>query len=297
MARGDGGMRKKLMLEAPAKVNLFLAVGGRRPDGYHEVLTLLQAVELCDLIVVELSSSTRIELEVEGDVPRDEGNLCLRAARVFQERIGRGLGARIGLRKRIPVGAGLGGGSSDAAAVLLGLNLLLGEPLKREELEGAAAELGSDVPFFLRGGTAVAEGRGERVRGLSPAEEIWVLLLNPGFALSTADVYREFDRLNPSPLPPGILPRGLVRGLEKGDLEEVGDHIRNDLIEAALRLAPGLGSLLEKLGREGPGGMSGSGPTLFLLSRDEEALVRTGIKMAFPWSSVARFREKGVAPL
>ena len=291
-------MGKKLMLEAPAKVNLFLAVGGKRPDGYHEVLTLIQAVELCDLIMVELSSSTKIELEVEGDIPRDEGNLCLRAARVFQERIGRELGARIGLRKRIPVGAGLGGGSSDAAAVLLGLNLLLGEPLEREALEGAAAELGSDVPFFLQGGTAVAEGRGERVRRLPPAEEIWVLLLNPGFALSTADVYREFDRLNPSPPPPpGVLPQGLVRGLERGDLEEVGAHIRNDLVEAVLRLAPGLGSLLERLVREGPGGMSGSGPTLFLLSRDEEALVRTGIKMAFPWSSVARFREKGVAAL
>ncbi|MEJ5186750.1 MAG: 4-(cytidine 5'-diphospho)-2-C-methyl-D-erythritol kinase [Candidatus Geothermincolales bacterium] len=289
-------MERRIALEAPAKINIFLKVGERRPDGYHSILTLFQAVDLCDLVEVELSSSG-VEIVAEGHVPQGEENLCVRAARAFERLYGGEVGARIRLHKRIPVGAGLGGGSSDAAAVLVGLNLLLGEPLNREDLERAAAEIGSDVPFFLSGGTAEARGRGELLQRLPSARGLLTLLLNPGFSLSTAEVYREFDRLNPSPGPLGDIPEGLKRGLETGDAGLVGKHIRNDLVEAALELAPVLRPALERLGREGPCGMSGSGPTLFLLSGDEEALVRAGIRLAFPWSSVVGFRDSGVAPL
>ncbi len=289
-------MGKKVQIEAPAKVNLFLKVGRRRPDGYHEVLTLLQTVELCDLVEVELSRGG-IRLEVEGDLPCGEDNLCLRAARVFELRTGIKVEALIRLHKRIPVGAGLGGGSADAAAVLLGLNLLLGEPMGEDELQRAGMELGSDVPFFFLGGTALAEGRGELVRRVPAARRFRVLLLNPGFSLSTAEVYREYDKLCPSPPPLGEIPGGLMRGLQRGIAEEVGMYLQNDLINAAFRLAPQLEPILKRLTREGPGGMSGSGPTLFLISMEEEALLRVGIRMALPWCMVAEFRDRGVAPV
>lgn len=180
--------------EAPAKVNRELRLGGRRPDGYQEIRSRVVSISLADSVTVERGAGF-LELACEGlAVPTDDSNLVVRAARVLAERLGRPPDARIRLEKRIPVGAGLGGGSSDAARTLGLLVRLWESPLAPEELATIAALLGSDVPFFLTGGEADVEGRGERVTPLpdSPPEDL--LLLVPPFAISTADAYAAHRR-------------------------------------------------------------------------------------------------------
>ena len=182
--------------EAPAKINRELRLGGLRPDGYHEIRSRLVSIDLADRMTVETGAGF-LELVGEGiPVPGDESNLVVRAARALAERMGRAPDARIFLEKRIPVGAGLGGGSSDAARALFLLSRLWESALGEEELVSLAALLGSDVPFFLTGGEADVEGRGERVTPLpdSPPEEL--LLLVPPFAIATADVYAAHRRLS-----------------------------------------------------------------------------------------------------
>ncbi len=182
--------------EAPAKINRELRVGARRPDGYHEIRSRLVSIDLTDRVTVERGRGF-LDLVCEGiPVPGDESNLVVHAARALAERMGRAPDARILLEKRIPVGAGLGGGSSDAARTLFLLSRLWDCAITEEELASLAALLGSDVPFFLTGGEADVEGRGERVTPLpdSPPEDL--LLLVPPFAISTADVYAAHRRLS-----------------------------------------------------------------------------------------------------
>src|SRR2546423_2242937 len=177
------GRARRLVLNAAAKVNLILEVLGKRDDGYHGLVTVMQAVALCDRITLE--DADVLELASSPGVPADGRNLALRAATALREAAGVTRGARITLDKRIPVAAGLGGGSSDAAAVLLGLNRLwnLRWPLAR--LAEVAVTLGMDVPFFLRGGVALGTGRGERVAPLA-GMPLALVLVNPGKPLSTA---------------------------------------------------------------------------------------------------------------
>ncbi len=173
-----------LVVEAPAKLNLFLEVLGRREDGYHEIDTVMQTVSLADRLTLE--PSDRIELEVTGDAPADSTNLAWRAADAL------GAPLKILLEKRIPAGAGLGGGSSDAAAVLWAGNRLLDLGLTHGELSRRAAALGADVPFFLRGGLARCRGIGERVEPVSPAPQKRFLIVAPERRCSTAAVYGAF---------------------------------------------------------------------------------------------------------
>lgn len=180
--------------EAPAKINRELKLGGRRPDGYQEIRSRVVSIDLADRVTVERGAGF-LELVREGlAVPDDDSNLVVRAARALAERLGCAPDARIRLEKRIPVGAGLGGGSSDAARTLALLVRLWESPLAHAELASIAALLGSDVPFFLTGGEADVEGRGERVTPLpdSPAEEL--LLFVPPFAISTTDAYAAHRR-------------------------------------------------------------------------------------------------------
>ena len=185
--------------EAPAKINRELRLGGRRPDGYQEIRSRVVSIDLADSITVERGAGF-LDLVCEGlAVPVDDSNLAVEAARALAERLGRAPDARIRLEKRIPVGAGLGGGSSDAARTLALLARLWESPLAPTELASIAALLGSDVPFFLTGGEADVEGRGERVNPLpdSPPEDL--LLFVPPFAISTADVYAAHRRRAPDP--------------------------------------------------------------------------------------------------
>ncbi|HSB70397.1 MAG TPA: 4-(cytidine 5'-diphospho)-2-C-methyl-D-erythritol kinase [Candidatus Methylomirabilis sp.] len=180
-----------LQIRSPAKINLFLEVVDRRPDGYHEIETVMQLVDLCD--EVHLHRMRRgIQVSVAGaDLPIGRENLAYQAAALLQERTGLREGVHIHLEKHIPVAGGLGGGSSNAAAVLAGLTRLYGLGETRETLQKLAAQLGSDIPFFLTDGLALATGRGERLATLRPWPPFWVVLANPGVAISTAWAYRE----------------------------------------------------------------------------------------------------------
>jgi 4-diphosphocytidyl-2-C-methyl-D-erythritol kinase len=180
-----------LRIRSPAKINLYLEVVSRRPDGYHEIESVMQLVDLCDVVRLHRTGEG-IRVSVSGaDLPLDEGNLAYRAAAMFLEAAGSHGGVHIHLEKRIPVAGGLGGGSSNAAAVLMGLSRLLDLPPSRDALRELAASLGSDVPFFLTDGLAVATGRGERLRPLKPWPPRWMVLANPGVPISTAWAYAE----------------------------------------------------------------------------------------------------------
>ena len=205
-----------LCLAAYAKINWTLDILGARPDGYHLMDMLMQTVSLCDLLWMEEAEDLTLEavpggadgaprpaagdsLSSEG-VRYDASNLVYRAALLLRERCGVRRGARIRLAKRIPSGAGMGGGSADAAAALKGLNALWGLGLSHAELLSLGLELGADVPFLLTGGLARVGGIGERIQPLAPAPEVWLVLVQPCEGLSTREVFSAFDRLDPSAL-------------------------------------------------------------------------------------------------
>ena len=251
-------MRGGLSLRAYAKVNLYLRVLGRREDGYHELDTVFQSVGLYDEIDIELAPDPGISLEVSSDeAPSGPRNLVWQAAESFRERWASELGVRLRLEKRIPAGAGLGGGSSDAAAVLRGLRRLTGRPSSTSELESVARSLGADVPFFLMGGTARGLGRGDRIEPLPDLEPAQLLIVVPGVAISSAGVFRSLNA-PPGPVasPKRALP--LQRDLSKWVLG-------NDLEDFVLGGFPAVRSVyngLQEIGLK-PVQLSGSGGAIF----------------------------------
>lgn len=258
---------RRLVVSAAAKVNLTLEVLGRRDDGYHELSSVMQAIDLCDRLVLEDADTMELRC-TSADVPGDRRNLALRAAWALREAAGIGRGVRITLGKRIPVAAGLGGGSTDAAAVLLGLNRLWGLRWRRGRLDEVAMTLGMDVPFFLRGGAAHATGRGERLRPVT-STPLALVLVNPRIPLSTAEIY---GRVRPPMYSDGGHARAMIRALETRRPARVAEHLVNGLeaalgpmrtdvtrIKSAAMAAGALGAL-----------MSGSGPTVFAVARSFE---------------------------
>lgn len=257
---------------APAKVNLHLEVLARRSDGYHEIETLMVTVSLHDTLVFKEESSGEISL-VCSDPALSTGpeNLVQRAATLLQQRTGCRRGAFIQLIKRIPLSAGLAGGSTDAAAALAGLDRLWRLGLSRQELVQLAAELGSDVAFFLVSPAAWCTGRGERVSPLHPGRTIWLVLLCPPVGLSTAEVYRNVQ-VPSAPVPGEAIQQAFIHG----QIEELGKRLHNRLQPAAEQLCPLLTQGLRELIRLGPAGaaMSGSGTSLFALCRDSRQALR-----------------------
>ena len=272
-----------ISIAAPAKINLSLEILRRRDDGYHDVATVLQTVDLAD----ELEIAPAAEIVVEGDtegIPLEE-NLVFRAARLLQDHLGEKRGARIVLHKRIPLAAGLGGGSTDAAATLVGLCRLWEYDLRRGELATLAAELGSDVPFFLYGGTALAEGRGERVTPLPPLRHADLVLLAPPIDLpaKTATLYRSLD---PADFTGGEVTRALVAALRKR-LPPTPDELFNGFTRAALERFDGLESYWSRFEEAGADNvhLSGAGPSLFSLARgrdEAESLHRRCLSAGLP---------------
>jgi len=266
----------------PAKVNLYLRVVGRRLDGYHDLVTVMQPLSLADVLNVALAGQD-ISLECDHPaLPPGEENLVWRAARQFQEETGQAPGVRLTLSKRIPVAAGLGGGSSDAASTLLALNELAGKPLEAAGLHRLAARLGADVPFFLRRTPAVGRGTGTQLSDVTLLP-YWYLLLNPGVPLSTRWVYENLD-LAGLPGPPAT---------EAWDPEHPEEWVRNDLGMVALRRFSVLAQCLDALQEAGAWtqGISGSGPTLFGLFHTREAAQRAGLRLRRSfrgWLAVAR---------
>ena len=262
-------------VRVPAKVNLQLAVGGSRPDGFHELATVYQALSLYDDVTAIAGDTLTLSVEGEGAdlVPMDETNLAWRAANELAEQIGIEPRAHLHLRKGIPVSGGLAGGSADAAGALLALDQLWGARLDRDELTVIAARLGSDVPFALHGHTAMGAGRGERLTpALARGRYHWVLALAE-VGLSTPAVYAELDRLRAGSVQ--AEPRvsdGLMSALRSGDPVLLGRELSNDLQRAAVSLRPSLAMTLD-VGEE-YGALaslvSGSGPTCAFLARDED---------------------------
>ena len=185
-------MSERLILKTPAKINLFLKITGKRSDGYHDIFTVMQMVGLWDELIIEHSDTLDIICSNNEGLSGD-GNLIYKAALKIKEYSGVKAGARITLNKVIPVGAGLGGGSSDAAAALSGLNKLWGTGFSVERLAGIGKELGSDVPFFLNGPVAIGHGRGDELVTLNGSADFWFLLVNPGIHISTAWAYNQFS--------------------------------------------------------------------------------------------------------
>jgi len=257
-----------MRLAAPAKVNLFLTVGRRRDDGLHEVESVMQAISLADTVSLSESSSRAVSVSPAGAAPEDDGNLALRAARAFADARGIDRGVQIEIEKRIPVAAGLGGGSADAAAVLVGLNELWDAPVSKKALEKIGAGIGADVPFCVRGGTAAARGAGENLSVLPCPQPVWWVIGISGAALSTAEVYAEFDRLGGGSVDD---PYEVADALARADVSRLAQALRNDLEPAALSLAPQIRSGRDALGAAGPLAviLAGSGPTWLGLARDE----------------------------
>jgi 4-diphosphocytidyl-2-C-methyl-D-erythritol kinase len=241
-----------MRMATPAKINLTLEVLGQRPDGFHELATWMIPVGLYDELAMELSS----EMTYESNLPSlhfDSSNLISRAIERFHEETGRSAAYRIDLRKEIPIGAGLGGGSSDAAAALLLLNQLHQNPLTEEKLVGLAAQLGSDVPFFLRRRAAWCTGRGEKMEVREFTHDRWVVLIKPEFGVSTVAAYSAYKAL------PAEQRRGQTKKTEWGLL-------RNDLEQPVFQkylLLPEIKSWLEQQPETEVALMSGSGSTMF----------------------------------
>jgi 4-diphosphocytidyl-2-C-methyl-D-erythritol kinase len=255
-----------MKIRAPAKINLSLRVVGRREDGYHLLDTLMVPITLYDELAISgtrLRRTGRETLRVTCDhplVPSGEENLAYRAAALLLARKGIRARVRVHIRKRIPVGGGLGGGSSDAAATLLGLNRLFRLGCERRELLTLAASLGADVPFFIYGRPARARGVGEQIRPLAVFPTIWLVVLYPGFPVSTAWVYRQL-RKHTLTKPIG---NTSIR-LSLRDPERIGQLLVNDLEKVAMRRYPEIAVLKERLTGAGAAGglMSGSGSCVF----------------------------------
>jgi 4-diphosphocytidyl-2-C-methyl-D-erythritol kinase len=260
-------------VKVPAKVNLSLGVGTARADGYHPLATVYQAIGLYDQVTVsaadDLSVTVRADPRLSVDeVPTDETNIAVRAAELLAKHHGIDRGVAITIDKGIPVAGGMAGGSADGAASLLACDLLWNLGTAREELLELAAELGSDVPFALVGGTAIGSGRGEVVTPLMTRGEYWWVVLESAVGLSTPAVYREFDLMHEvSPARPPEIPDELISALRRHDVEALGSHLSNDLQQAALRLRPELGRGLEQGRLESAHGaiLSGSGPSCLFL--------------------------------
>lgn len=253
--------------EAPAKVNLFLEVLGKRPDGYHDLETVFHEINLCDRLEVSLRPGGQDELRLDGiDIPGSTGdNLALRAVRLYRNRVESLPPVEIRLHKRVPTGAGLGGGSADAAFVLDALALLTASNLAESELDAMALELGSDVPFLRHGGTAVGRGRGEVLSPLDPSPELWFVLARPDISLSTAMVYDDLALTGP-----GRDVKPFLKQLQHGYGEGNVDCF-NRLERAAFRLAPELSAIRTSLNRRTGRTftLTGSGSVLFAPFRQE----------------------------
>jgi 4-diphosphocytidyl-2-C-methyl-D-erythritol kinase len=256
-------------IDCPAKINLFLEVHSRRPDGFHEIETVLVTIALFDTLHLSVADPGVETVVLGADLPTDDRNLVTKAAKLFLSRVAPDAGVRIRLEKRIPMMAGLGGGSSDAAGVLRGLRDLLKPGLADEDLLPLAAELGSDVPFFLRGGTAVARGRGELIAPAPPIASTWLVVCRPDFGLSTPAVYgrvevpSEGDRRSAEPL--------LDAAASGAPLEP---HLFNRLETAAALVDPEVAELPAAL-PGGPWMLTGSGSAFFTLAADVSAATTT----------------------
>ena len=260
----------KIKFKTPAKINLGLHIHGKREDGFHELETIFQMVSLYDDVELELlSSGIKLECDTPG-VPTDDTNLVCKAALLLRQSYQvEGKGVSIRLKKKIPFGAGLGGGSGNAAGVLMGLNRLWDLNIEREKLLALAAELGSDVPFFLTSPCALGMGRGEKLKALKPCAKFQVLLVFPGFPVATSWVYQNLKlKLTKRENNISIL----RKNLSLSDITSLGSRLYNDLEPVVIQRFPEVQVVKDELRAWGALGvlLSGSGSTVFGIFDDPE---------------------------
>ena len=263
----------KLLVKAPAKINLSLDVLHKRPDGYHEVKMVMTTIDLADRIELAPLPYNAIQIVSHNRfVPDDHRNLAYQAARLLKERFGVRQGVAISIRKTIPVAAGLAGGSSDAAAALRGLNKLWNLGLTLDELAELGAEIGSDVSFCVYGGTAIATGRGEKIEHIPAPPPCWVILAKPTIGVSTAEVYRNL-KLD-TVVHPDV--DAMVNAIKNQDYYGICSNVGNVLEEVTLEMHPEVAHIKEQMKRFGADAvlMSGSGPTVFGLVQYDSRLQR-----------------------
>ena len=292
----------EVRVRVPAKINLALRVGKRRPDGYHELATIFQAVSLYDEVAAT-SSDEGITCEVSGaeahKIGPGEENLAFRAAALLQKEYEVSEGVNLLIDKRIPVAGGMAGGSADAAGALLACARLWGLPASTEDLIELGAQLGADVPFPLMGGCAVGLGKGEALTpALSRGQFHWVLAFSHD-ELSTPEAFRRFDRMTASkdlPATPEI-PGDLMMALASGDIRRAAERLVNDLTPAACSIAPQLHATMNAGRQAGclAALVSGSGPTVAFLAEDESAA--TDLAVALSSAGVAREVRLAVGPV
>lgn len=270
---------KSVTVRVPAKVNLQLSVGPRESDGFHNLVTVFQAISIYDDITVTFApAKSGVSISISGDqrhgVPADESNLAMKAIALMAKEYDLVIDAHVEIKKSIPVAGGMAGGSADAAAAIVAIDYLYSLGMSREEMSEVAAQLGSDVPFMLSGGTAIGTGHGDQLTAaLSRGTYHWVLALS-SVGLSTPAVYGECDRLRSElDIAEPATNEQLMQALLAADPKAVGAHLINDLQAAACSLRPALRLVLDVGQEYGALGalVSGSGPTVAFLVSDEEA--------------------------
>lgn len=284
-----------LTVQAPAKINLGLEILRRRPDGYHDLNTIFAPLTLFDTITLSLRSDTQLALQIDGNdtLSASDDNLCLKAARLLRQTIGLQMpGIDIYLTKRIPTGGGLGGGSADAAAVLVGALQLWGEQIPADTLHQIGLMLGSDVPFFLDGGVAHAAGRGENLTPHAITLPWSVLLVNPGVHVATPWAFRSLNRTTERAA------TDLIALLHNGVSNPafLRDQMVNDFEEVVMLEYPVIRQIKKRLYDAGAmfALMSGSGATLFALFATDEDAIAASRQFPEHWAVVARFHDGGV---
>jgi 4-diphosphocytidyl-2-C-methyl-D-erythritol kinase len=273
-----------MILTAPAKINLYLKVLSKRDDGYHQIETVFERISLADRLSVEKAKGSTAIVCDRPDVPTGPGSLMDRAIQLFRKEAGKDLHFDVKLEKNIPVGAGLGGGSSDAAALLRGMNELTGSPIEKDTLLRISGELGADIPFFMSDSRfAYGKGRGDIIQAVDATLEMWHVLITPPFEVRTKDVYDKvsaFSLTNDK----GI-DRIFTAFLDRKDISAIAENLCNDLQAVTLRDFPALGQVFSELEKEGAKGvlLSGSGPTVFgIFSREDAVKAGEKLKKVFP---------------
>lgn len=286
---------KQITLTSPSKINLFLEILGRRDDGYHEICSIVVLTELSDTIILERRASGITIVAGDPRVPLGSDNLCYRAADLLLRHSGTHGGVNIRIEKRIPVAGGMGGGSSNAATTLWGLNLLYDLGWPREELIGLGSVLGSDVPLFFCREAAFIRGRGERVEELVSLTPQWLVIANPGIEISTASVYRRL-RIPLTTEKIGVTMQNLIAS---GQEEAALSYCFNRLEDVVLEAYPIVANLKQRLLLLGAGPVlvSGSGPTVFGVMREAEMAKRVASSLAESGIAAVACRTLGKNPL
>ncbi|HHY04896.1 MAG TPA: 4-(cytidine 5'-diphospho)-2-C-methyl-D-erythritol kinase [Thermoanaerobacterales bacterium] len=276
----------KICMDARAKINLTLDVLYKRPDNYHEVEMIMQSIALKDELILELIPKRDIELE--SNVPwlmANEDNLAFKAAKLMLDKYKLDAGLKIKLKKNIPIAAGLAGGSTDAAAVILGINELFDLKRPKKELMASGKTLGADVPFCIQGGTAIARGIGEKIIPLKPLSDIALVLVKPPYSISTKEVYSRLDVKNIKNRPSTM---EMVKNIQNQDLDSISKGLCNVLEQVTLRMYPELEEIRNELLNLGALGslMSGSGPTVFGIFETKQDAKKAAKKLSFEQSLV-----------